>query len=445
MTIQAGPSPSAVRIYRYSPELKPAPDFAVRVNGQDVFVYDTPVGAFARFGLSGQAAVEITCAEPFAQVTVRPASKGIEPQASGASVRFTVDGGAMLSVEFDNRLRRPLLLVADPPEQVSVDRSDPSVRWFEAGKVHDAGILELHDGETIYIEGGAVVRGAIGATGARGVRALGRGLLEGAQFKKHETNMLRFAGCQDVLVDGIGIVNSPSWTVPLYGCSDVTIRNLRIVSGRDNDDGIDVVGSRRVWIEDSLIRTKDDCVALKSVSYHTDAGLGDVHDVIVSGCVLWNAEWGNALEIGFETRCASVSDVTFTDCDVIHCEFEGHYSGGVFTIHNGDRATVSNVRYENIRVEDAQEKLIDFKVLHSHYSRDEQRGQIRDVVLKDIRIMDGRLPPSIIQSYDRDHRVENVTIENLVHAGVPIRTQLDARLIVERAPNVRVVVRPEAV
>jgi hypothetical protein len=146
---------------------------------------------------------------------------------------------------------------------------------------------------------------------------------------------------------------------------------------------------------------------------------------------------GYLKEIGFETRCASISDITFRDCDVIRCEREGYYSGGVFTIHNGDRALVSNVRYEDIRVEDAREKLIDFKVLHSHYSKDAQRGQIRGVHLKDVHVVDGELPPSIIQSFDRDHRVEDVTIENLRFKGRKIENFLDARLIAERAVGVR--------
>lgn len=81
--------------------------------------------------------------------------------------------------------------------------------------------------------------------------------------------------------------------------------------------------------------------------------LRNVRDIKVRRCVLWNAEPGNALEIGYELRCNEVSDVVFEDCDIIHCEYEGNQSGGVLTIHNADRAKVHNVRYENIRIEDA--------------------------------------------------------------------------------------------
>jgi hypothetical protein len=45
-------------------------------------------------------------------------------------------------------------------------------------------------------------------------------------------------------------------------------------------------------------------------------------------------------------------------------------TGAVFSIHNGDSASVEDVRFENIRVEDARDKLADFRVGLSIYSQD---------------------------------------------------------------------------
>jgi hypothetical protein len=41
-----------------------------------------------------------------------------------------------------------------------------------------------------------------------------------------------------------------------------------------------------------------------------------------------------------------------------------HGEGGVFTIHNGDRACISRVLYEDIRVEHFYDKLVDFRIMH---------------------------------------------------------------------------------
>ena len=125
------------------------------------------------------------------------------------------------------------------------------------------------------------------------------------------------------------------------------------------------------------------------------------------------------LEIGYELRCNEVSDVVFEDCDIIHCEYEGNQSGGVLTIHNADRAKVHNVRYENIRIEDAQEKLVDIKILDCKYSLDRVRGDVENIVFRNIDVTGPLFPVSIIRGFEmtnemhrpRDIRFENVTVQ----------------------------------
>jgi polygalacturonase len=150
-----------------------------------------------------------------------------------------------------------------------------------------------------------------------------------------------------------------------------------------SSDGIDVVGSQDVLIEGCFLRNNDDCIAVKSTNHsarrHSKYSdwRRDVRGVEVRGCVFLNARAGNVMEIGFELQADSISDITFRDIDVL-C---GHGEGGVFTIHNGDHATVSRIVWEDIRVEHFYDKLVDFRILNSRWSGDDERGQIRDVRL----------------------------------------------------------------
>ena len=120
--------------------------------------------------------------------------------------------------------------------------------------------------------------------------------------------------------------------------------------------------------------------------------------------IYWNTEFGNALEIGYETRCDEISDVVFRNCEVVHCEYEGNQSGGVLTIHNADRAWIHDIYYENIRIEDAQEKFIDIKTLDSKYSRDRSRGMIQDIHFKNIEITGENFPVSIVRGFSHHDR-----------------------------------------
>lgn len=425
--------------YPWPAELEPSEDFELRINGQRHFVHPSGFGSFASVDLTERAEVEIDAGFDFERVKVRPLRRGVEPTVEGRTVRFTLEEAGPLSIEFDDQLRRPLWLFANPPEESGErpDPADPAVHYFAGGQVHEVGLLELGAGESVYLEAGAVVRARIFGEGLTGVKIGGRGMLDLSRFERRSHRGLVLSGCRDVEIAGITIFDSGSWTVVPIGCEDVDIRGIRIVNGSACDDGIDLVACRRVRVADVFIRTKDDCVAIKAKQMsESEHWGGDIHGIVVERGVFWNAEWGNALEIGFETRADEIRDVVFRDCDVIHAEPERFQSGGVLTIHNGDRADIHDIRYEDIRVEDCGHKLIDFKVLWAQYSRDEQRGQVHDIVVKDVSVVDGPTPVSIVQGYDGKHLVRNVRIENLRLHGERVTDYQSARLVTERSSGI---------
>jgi hypothetical protein len=106
-----------------------------------------------------------------------------------------------------------------------------------------------------------------------------------------------------------------------------------------------------------------------------------------------------------------VRNITFRNCDVL--SVHGH--GAPFAIHNGDHATVSDVLYDDIRVEHYYDKIIDFRVLHSQWNRDAERGQIRNIHLRHIKIMPAIYNEgytiSVIGGYDAEHTAENIVLE----------------------------------
>ncbi|HKX30996.1 MAG TPA: glycoside hydrolase family 28 protein [Blastocatellia bacterium] len=70
--------------------------------------------------------------------------------------------------------------------------------------------------------------------------------------------------CQNVLIEGVTIRNSPMWEVHPVLCSNVTIRKINIVTHGPNNDGCDPESCRDVLIEDCYFDTGDDCIAIKS-------------------------------------------------------------------------------------------------------------------------------------------------------------------------------------
>lgn len=409
--------------YAY-PRISPySTTYRMRAGGKDIFVYHTSIGDFASFACNGPVQVEIELPRPVNTVRIAPARHHIEPVRDGNLLKFILPGPINLWVEIEGL--DPLYLFANAVIQNAPKPSDPGLRYFRSGQVYEVGELRLHDDETLFIEGGAVVRGCVRATGAKNVRIAGSGVLDGSYYRRgvdaHRSIVLE--GCRDSRIEDITLIEPTSWMIMLGACENVTVSNVRTLGTVGGTDGIDIVGSRRIRIENCFCRNGDDCIAIKSLDlrkHGRDANIdysGDVEDVQVRGCALMAYIGGQAMEIGHELRTASVRNIRFLDCDVL--AVHGH--GGVFGIHNGDRATVSDVRYENIRVEHHYEKLVDFRIIKSRWSKDEERGQIRNVTLRNIDVALSVYNPgyscSLIGGFDPQHTIEQVRFENFRVGG----------------------------
>ena len=70
----------------------------------------------------------------------------------------------------------------------------------------------------------------------------------------------------------------------------------RIVTG----DGIDITSSQDVEVKNCFIRSTDDSICIKAHGLIADTStVRDVTKVYVHNNVLWNAEPGNAIELGY--------------------------------------------------------------------------------------------------------------------------------------------------
>ena len=70
--------------------------------------------------------------------------------------------------------------------------------------------------------------------------------------------------CQNVLIEGVQIVNSPMWEIHPVLSTNVTVRGVKISSHGPNNDGCDPESCTDVLIEDCDFNTGDDCIAIKS-------------------------------------------------------------------------------------------------------------------------------------------------------------------------------------
>jgi hypothetical protein len=445
-------------------------DFSLKVNGVPVPVYrcrvsavpfnqvwpgyqrpldQTELASFAYCGASGAVEVEAEYRGKISSAAVRPLSKKLTPQVAGSRISFKVPGPGFFMVEVNGR-HGALHLFIDPPEERAPARDEEGVLFFGPG-VHRPGKVTLKSDQTVYVAPGAVVYGSFGARDAHNIRILGRGIVDVSESPRGKGGgAIRLHNCSGVRIEGLVLRDPDVWCCSLFGCRDVEIARLKLVGlWRYNADGIDICNSQKVRVRDCFVRAFDDCIVLKGLKWRGGKGRESYHrrpvkDVRVERCVLWN-DWGRALEVGAETSAPEIADVVFRDCDIVRAT---HIA---MDIQHGDRASIRDVRFEDIRVE-MQERapaprmqkrkgekydarpgkylptLMVIDIRRNNYSKDGENGTVAGVTFRNITVTAPSKPRSRFSGLDPEHGVGRVVIDNLSVNGKRCNTAQEANL-----------------
>ncbi len=209
-------------------------------------------------------------------------------------------------------------------------------------------------------------RNCLYANNAKNITVTGRGTIDGQGafwWKAHMEKtleyprpvMIGFKDCENVIIETITILNSPSWTVHPFRCNIVNINKLFINNPADspNTDGIDPESCKNVHISDCHIDVGDDCIAIK-------AGVEDNNNLV------------------------SCENITITNCTMVH----GH--GGV-VIGSEMSGDVKNVVISNC-VFDGTDRGVRIK------SRRGRGGNVKDILITNI-FMNNVFVPFVMNMY----------------------------------------------
>jgi polygalacturonase len=164
----------------------------------------------------------------------------------------------------------------------------------------------------------------------------------GSTLKWPRPRMINLYRSKNILISGISVLDSPSWTIHPVLCENMTIDGVTIVSPKDslNTDGIDPESCKQVRIANCYISTGDDCIILKSgYRYEEGKTLVPTQDVTITNCVFGFGQCG--VGIGSETA-GGVRDVVISNCVC-----DGTRRGLYFKTGRGRGASVENIRVNN--------------------------------------------------------------------------------------------------
>ena len=160
-------------------------------------------------------------------------------------------------------------------------------------------------------------------------------------------NLLVFANCKKVLLEGVTFQNSPAWNLHLLMCEDLTVRNVYAKNPwyAQNADGIDVESCKNVLIENSTFDVGDDGVCIKSGRDEAGRKRGmPTENMIVRNNVVFHAHGGFVIgsEMSGGAKNLFVSDCTFIGTDI----------GLRFKTTRGRGGVVEKIYINNITMKD---------------------------------------------------------------------------------------------
>ena len=349
--------------------------FVYEIHAQKIVPWRHNVCSFTTFCFTDPVIVEVTKLNGtlISSCQIYPSSYEITPEiVSTRMVRFTIqEPMKKVAVIFNNDwTTHPLLIFADPPETKVPSPQDANVIYFGPG-VHDVGIVRPKAGQTVYLAGGAYVKGAIDAHGQANVTILGRGILSQEDMAFHEAHAIDMGWSNSPrLVEGITIVQLAFFGIAAQG-SDTDIRNVKIVGcWRFNNDGVDAPSGGIV--EDCFFKCNDDAIKL------------NFRNTIVRRNVIWQMENGAVFQISWNMPNDN-SNFHIYDCDVIRTEHRWDNTNlGIIVAHHSGSGHMSGYLFEDIRVENARNRLFNIHLFRDpqYYNISTGNGEISDIVIR---------------------------------------------------------------
>lgn len=354
----------------------------------------------------------------FRSARIRPDYRGtIAHVKNDSTVEFLLFQPENLSVEFDGDITHNLLLFTSRPAitrreaRREARRAGRRFVSYAPGYYAGSDTIRVGSNTTVYLEGGSYFTGTFAIDSADNVSILGRGIARPPRG---------YEGChvsrsRNVLIDGL-TVN----TCPVGGSDGVTLHDVRAISFPSWGDGLNVFASSNVLFDRVFCRTSDDC----TTAYATRKGFsGSVRNVRMTNSTLW-ADVAHPIFIGIHGDAArgdSITGLRYDNIDILgQSEPQTDYQG-CLAINCGDNNYISDVTFDNIRIEDiSQGSLLQVKVAwNGKYCKAPGRG-ISGVTFRNIRYS-GRQPQmSVICGYDSLRAVRGITFEGLKINGRPV-------------------------
>ncbi len=306
----------------------------------------------------------------------------------------------------------------------------------------DSSDAEGGNGETLTVHGAAHAGselsgigqnryGAINVNTVDDIKILGYGAIDLNALDRSERRGMIISWSRNVHIQGLKVINSPQWSVIIYNCDNVYMRDVDVYGYRQNSDAFDICNSRDVTVEGCFARTGDDGFVVKTLGGPENAV---TNNVTVRNCYAWI---GKARAFGiFGETYNNISNVYFEDNTVLFHDATWNYLRipAIGIVIEGDASNsgtesskrrLSNIVFDNIEIcrndAAAMHCLIYGEVQHMVIDG----VKFRNISFEKINVLNNndttQTTFNVIDSYSSTSVIEqNVVVENIICGGTRV-------------------------
>lgn len=445
---------------------QPSSTYSVTVNGQPVFVEKYNSLSYIHFAFAGKANIEIAVKENVKNYILSPKSYKISSLAKRNKIYLSLTVPRKLILHQVNLSKENLFIIADSLEDISPKVGDTNainimnfgvdntghqdsttkiqkaidevsahrgILYFPPG-VYKIKQLNLKSNMTLYLAGGSVLeatkeinpsygQGLLYIKDVNNLKIMGRGVLygNGSYWRSHGGwySLIELENANNIILQDILIKDSCVANVWISHSENVAIYNVKILADPDpeflNTDGFDFWSSRNITIDNVLYKGTDDAT---SHGGDKNGKIQDNEEINITNSVFYG---GNGFRIGTTVEQDAIRNITHENIDLV---FANEMSG----IMPVTGANFENIYFKNIRIEDILDvPTVDKAALIFNWriqvaswepgSSAEKLGYIRNIYVYNLTADDRGANNSVLQGYDSERNIGNVTFDNLYIQG----------------------------
>lgn len=192
-------------------------------------------------------------------------------------------------------------------------------------------------------------------------------------------NFIQPYRCQNVLIEGVTILNSPMWEIHPVLCRNVTVSGVHINSHGPNNDGCDPESCTDVLIKDCYFDTGDDCIAIKS-GRNGDGRRVNVptENVIIQNCDMKDGHGG--VTIGSEIS-GSVRNVFAENCRMGSPHLERALRLKTNAVRGG---VLENIHMRNVQIGQVSDSIVSVDFTYEEGAAGDFMPTVRNVSVRDV-------------------------------------------------------------